>query len=362
MIPRNKKAIRKFINKLGMLFVNQKKISSQKNIFVVLGMPRSGTSAVARGLKALGVNLGEELIPARASWNAKGYFEDKEVVHQINGKVLDQVFDKFESIQILDHAQLSADTLQPIRSKAINLIKQRFGQEMHWGFKDPRTARLLPFWQSIFSELNLQDHYVIVLRNPLASAHSFHKLTKIDLEKGLLLWLAHLIPAVDETMDKKRIVVSYDLMLANPLHELQRMQSSLKIESAEPAELETYAKQFLDKNLQHYDFSYEDLKNHPATSVMPIGLKVYDLLLKLAKDEMTFADPLFLNSWTEIKKEFAQLYPLYCYMDNLLRRNKQLERTVRTIKKSLPWKMVYPLRIIDNKLREIRKWSRGESQ
>lgn len=45
-----------------------------KRIVVVLGMHRSGTSAVARGLKALGVELGEHLMPPAANNNEKGFF------------------------------------------------------------------------------------------------------------------------------------------------------------------------------------------------------------------------------------------------------------------------------------------------
>ena len=51
-----------------------------KSLFVVLGMHRSGTSAVARGLLTLGVDLGEQLEPAAEGVNAKGYWEDMDVV------------------------------------------------------------------------------------------------------------------------------------------------------------------------------------------------------------------------------------------------------------------------------------------
>ena len=50
----------------------------QKNVFIVLGVGRSGTSAIARGLKALGIDLGNMLRPA-ADANPKGFWEDAEI-------------------------------------------------------------------------------------------------------------------------------------------------------------------------------------------------------------------------------------------------------------------------------------------
>ena len=57
---------------------------SRKNIFVVLGPARSGTSVVARGLKALGVDLGDKLARASQRVNPKGFWEDDEIAHKIN--------------------------------------------------------------------------------------------------------------------------------------------------------------------------------------------------------------------------------------------------------------------------------------
>ncbi len=44
-------------------------------LVLVLGMHRSGTSTLARGLRVLGVALGKNLLPAHPC-NPKGFFED----------------------------------------------------------------------------------------------------------------------------------------------------------------------------------------------------------------------------------------------------------------------------------------------
>ena len=58
----------------------------RKKIIVVLGMHRSGTSAITRGLQTLGVNLGSSLIPPDDN-NEKGFFEDIEI-NSFNNQLL----------------------------------------------------------------------------------------------------------------------------------------------------------------------------------------------------------------------------------------------------------------------------------
>ncbi|MHB1947471.1 MAG: sulfotransferase family protein [Gammaproteobacteria bacterium] len=330
----------------------------KKTLFVVLGMPRSGTSAITRGLKALGVNLGDQLVPPGKKWNATGYWEDNDIVFRVNKKILHAIFDTWESIKIIQPAEFETTPIKEIRASAINLIKQRLSSSEQWGFKDPRTVRLLPFWRSVFAELNVNDNYLIALRNPLASAHSLHNLTGIDMEKGLLLWLAHLIPAIDETRGKKRMVVNYNSMLENPHFQLERMRKHLDINTdVSSREIEQYAKDFLDKKMQHYEYTFEDLKSHPAAKVVPLCLRTYELLTKLANDELHFNDAEFITGWNKIKEDYEAIYPTYCYIDDVLRDNKLIERTLRSIRRSIPWKLIYPLRIIDDQIRKIRRRS-----
>ena len=47
-----------------------------QRLIVVLGMHRSGTSAMTRGLQVMGVDLGDRMMPPVAGNNAKGFWED----------------------------------------------------------------------------------------------------------------------------------------------------------------------------------------------------------------------------------------------------------------------------------------------
>lgn len=335
--------------------INNQNSLNKKNIFVVLGMARSGTSVIARSLQALGVDFGNNLIPGDNTWNPKGFWEDMDLVYKINRGVLHVLNNALTNINLTSKQCQENEGLCKLTYAAINILNKRIACTTNWGFKDPRTAQILPFWKNIFAELNLNDHYVIALRNPLASAHSYQRVKKnTDIEANLIIWLKHLIAAIDDTAEKKRVIVSYDLLLQNPRFQLERMKNNLSIQFSDISEINIFEKEFLDKKLQHYEYSLGDLIAHSATAVSPLCIKVYELLMQLAKDQIDFDSDDFSCAWAEVKKEFAYLYPIYCYIDSLINKQKKTEKTLHTIKKSLPWKISYPLRIIDDLLRNKR--------
>lgn len=332
----------------------------QKNLFVILGVPRSGTSVIARGLHALGIPFGDHLIPPNEAWNPKGFWEDEEIVYKINRGVLFALDHSWMSLPHIKNLCLQSDAVSNLSQKATLLLQKRFENTEYFGFKDPRTVHILPFWQAIFSTLHLQEHYVIALRNPLASAYSYQRVSQSDIEFGLISWLMHLIPAISETHHKRRIIVSYELMINRPHQELNRIQQYFNLpDLAESKERDIFSNEFLDKKLQHFDQDVEVLKSHEAVAIVPMCMKMYHLLLRIAKDEITWTSNEFLEEWQQIKTMFDVYYPCYCYMDRLLKQNKDLSKKIRTIKKSIPWKMIYPLRIVDDFLRKLRKQARA---
>ena len=333
-------------------------MTATKNVYVVLGMARSGTSAIARGLQALGVDLGDKLTPANAEWNPKGFYEDTEIVYKINRGVLFALDYTWMSVNLIDNVCCDNPKLTDLQAYAKKLLTQRMAQTTHWGFKDPRTAKVLPFWQEVFQSLQLNEHYIITLRNPLASAYSYQRVSGEDIELGLLLWLMHLYPAIEGSQGKRRMIVSYDLMLQEPRQQLERIKKTMVIPDLEGADIEEYANEFLDRKLQHYDYNHQDLTSHPAVSIAPICLKMYNLFMRLAKDELTFESSEFSNEWQIIKTEFLTSYPMYCYFDNVFKANKKLKKELQTMQRSIPWKLVYPLRLIDNFLRSRRRKAR----
>ena len=338
---------------------------SQRNIYAVIGFARSGSSLITRGLKALGIELGNKLVDFEKTnrWNSKGFFEDKEIIFNIYVKTFAALEYGKRGILLLDKEAQLGNKLAEMRQIAEQLLEERFSTTEHYGFKNPNTSKLLTFWQAIFKKMQLQEHYIITLRNPLASAKSFSLLTELDLEVCLLLWLMHTLPAIEDTHGKNRILVSYEQMIQNPRKELERIKHQLHIPDLAPeSEIEIFANEFLDKNLNRHGVSEEDLKNHPAIASATLCISVYELLYRVAKDELTFECDEFKYSWQKIMTEFEKIYPLYRLLDKVLRQNKTLKKTIRETNKSIIWKLAYPLRIIDDKLRAIRTKNRRSNK
>lgn len=333
---------------------------SQKHIYAVLGMARSGTSVITRGLQAVGVDLGDQLYRPDHR-NPKGFYEDVDIVYKLNRSILYHLDYPMLPNVVAAEIQNGNKLLAQYKQRAIKLLEQRFVNTNHWGFKDPRNIVLLPFWQDVFAELSLNQHYVIALRNPLASAQSVQKLSKKELEQGLLAWLLHLYSAVELTQGHQAIVIAYEAMLKQPKTQLERLKDKLCVHTAwDNAAVKEYENNFLDKHLQHYHFSDAELTIHPAMKVLPLCIDLYRLLQQLASDELSFDSSRFQSQWADVQMKYREHYPVYEYLLKLLKELKLMERKLRTVRKSVPWKLLYPLRLIDDTLRTWRKRVRDQ--
>ncbi|HVE44545.1 MAG TPA: hypothetical protein VNC84_05365 [Gammaproteobacteria bacterium] len=332
---------------------------ANKNIVVVLGMARSGTSAIASGVNAIGVNFGKHLEKPNALWNPKGFWEDLDIVFKINRGVLYALRQDWFEVHQFEESWQQHESLANLKKSAKDILIDRFTDTDYFGFKDPRTAMTLPFWQDIFSQLALNESYVISLRNPLASAYSYQRVSGADLEVGLLMWIMHLMPAITHTHGKKRLMVNYDTLLAKPREELMRIKQKLALPDFASHHIDHYVEGFLDKKLQHFEYGLADLKSHAAAAIVPICYQMYDLFLKLARDDIAFESDAFKESWFgEIEPAFQAAKPAFRYINVLMKRHKAQERALRAIHKSIPWKLIYPLRIVDDWLRDRRREKR----
>ena len=89
---------------------------------VVLGMHRSGTSAVTRGLMPLGVRLGEPLLPPSPE-NAKGFWEDVDVLG-LNVELINALGSRWDSLCVLDPQMFDEPVTVPFLDRATALLRE----------------------------------------------------------------------------------------------------------------------------------------------------------------------------------------------------------------------------------------------
>lgn len=222
----------------------------KKRIIVVLGMHRSGTSALTKGLEALGICLGDRLIGADKN-NKKGYFEDKDIV-AINNELLTALKTDWQSIKNISQDELLSLVKKPIFAEAEQLLTEKLSNTSVLGVKDPRMPRLLPFWKALFVKLDIVPSYIIAYRNPASVVESLLKRDKLIPVKSYYLWLQHMIPSVLDTEDASRLVIDYDRLLADPKQQLNRIEQAFNLKTiVNRAAIDTYANEFLDPSLRH---------------------------------------------------------------------------------------------------------------
>ena len=267
---------------------------------VIAGMHRSGTSAVARGLTALGVYLGEDFLDAQPE-NPTGYWEDRRIV-ALDDRVLKSLGLAWDDAAAIDRRSFRGWRMWRLRQEAARDLRRRFLDRPLWGFKDPRTLRVLPFWLRVLHDVNVDDAYMLVIRNPSSVAASLHKRQHMSVVAAQRLWLAHLAPFLGDLAGKPFVVVDYDLLMGEPRAQLERIARALAIAPADAGEVERFAAEFLDETLRHTVFSLDDVDT--STRAGRLTRDAYAMLYDLATDRKA-ADSAFWAAWQRLLKAYA---------------------------------------------------------
>ena len=224
---------------------------SKNSAILILGMHRSGTSAVAGLLQHLGLFLGSRLLPAQDD-NPKGFFEHAELV-----EAHDALLDSFETSWAdpldLPKGWEHDPKIRPIRNRIVEIIRRDFIGEQTWGVKDPRMCRLLPMWRDILDELDIGTKILIVARPPSEVVASLAERGSMPTDQAAMLWLSHYIAAERDSRDVRRDIVFYQDVLIDWSKEIARLRHSLGMYlSALSENVMDSAEAFLSSELRHH--------------------------------------------------------------------------------------------------------------
>src|SRR5437899_838871 len=185
----------------------------QRHLLFVLGMHRSGTSALTGAFAKSGAFPGTQLMPATAD-NAEGYWECAPVVH-LNEQLLLRQGARWDSVAPLPAGWMSLPFIEEVREHAARIVASEFGDSKFAVLKDPRLCRLLPFWRSVLDTAGFTSSCVLMVRRPMEVAASLARRDQFAPEKSLALWYAHLVDAERDSRGLPRAMVAYDALLAD---------------------------------------------------------------------------------------------------------------------------------------------------
>ncbi len=198
--------------------------ATERTAYLVLGMHRSGTSAVTQVLALAGASLPANVM-AGDEHNAKGYFEPWKVAILNDGR-LRAAGAAWDDVFAFPYRPLPRKTERGWLNRAEALFEEEFGQSRFPLLKDPRVTVLMPFWKTVLADLDVAARCVIPVRHPLAVAGSLARRNGFAPEKSVLLWSAYMLAAEAYSRDLPRAFVSYDGLLADWRGEVARIEKA----------------------------------------------------------------------------------------------------------------------------------------
>jgi len=225
----------------------------------MLGVHRSGTSALSRVLNLMGVELGNDLLPPAAD-NELGFWEHREISH-IHDRILEVLGREWWAVAAFPPQWWQWPQFQPLGRQLLEVMQRDFGQSRLWGLKDPRLCFLLPLWRSLFQD-DARFKCVLIVRNPAEVARSLGKRDAMSPARVYSLWLRSMIEAERSSRGLTRILISYPALLDNWPLQVQRIGTALNIvwpstiASAAPAVAE-----FIRPGLRHHALTDQEFLN-----------------------------------------------------------------------------------------------------
>lgn len=233
---------------------------SDSTLVVILGMHRSGTSALAGALPSIGAEMGNSLLSADHR-NEKGYWEDQDI-KSFNDGLLQNIDSRWDHISAVSEKDLRHLRAGGFDRTAVKILKNKISGFDIYGLKEPQITKLLPFWLEVFEQLGGNCQFVVSLRNPLSSAISLTKRDGLTRQHGYWLWFNHMVAAIQLADSHPMIVVGYDHLLMDPDAEIRRMADFLGL-PVDADQRAFYCNDFLDRSLRHSQHSMDDLETDP---------------------------------------------------------------------------------------------------
>lgn len=229
-------------------------------MIVVTGVHRSGTSAVAMTLHALGVDFGDpDAFYSADRWNERGYFERKDVV-DLNSRLLTgfaRTRDPLSSVlsQVRYLLLPSPRAVERRAHRLVGEIADLAARLDGMAVKDPRFCLTLAAWEGFVTAS------IVCLRHPAAVAGSLHRRQRVPLPLALRFWNHH-AEALLGAPAERTLYLDFDAFSGNDTsEELSRVVRFLDLDVSDEQAVTALREQF-SPGLRH--FTAHDSDGLPA--------------------------------------------------------------------------------------------------
>lgn len=282
-------------------------MSEQSTVVLILGMHRSGTSALTRVLNLCGVELGGRLLPPADGNNQHGFWEHADAV-DIDERILHHLGRSWWDARSLPARWLESPVADASRGRIAALARGEFSAVPLWGIKDPRICRLLPLWIEALRDAGATVKLVFMLRHPEEVIASLAQRDGLSTAESGLLLLNHFFEAAANSTDLTRCVVTYQMLMDDWRGCVERIARELSIELPSIAGASSDIDAFLKLGARHH---------HVAEDAVALSQSLNGRVYQLAREARSSAEfwlgaaPLF-DAWDLYRRD------LIPYVDELL--------------------------------------------
>ena len=220
-------------------------VAPRRRIVMVLGMHRSGTSLCANMLQELGVDMAEAQWTSAA--NARGHWE-RPRINDLHDEVLalfGRAWDAPTHHLALPDQWWTDPRVAPISETIAAFVEKAMSADRLFGFKDPRTARLLPMWPNLLDRLGAEPVYVFCVRDPAQVARSVTARDRLAGDQAAYRWLVYNAQAVAGVGRARVCVVRYEDWFVAPAAMITRLAQAVGL----PARADLVS--VVDEGLRH---------------------------------------------------------------------------------------------------------------
>jgi GT2 family glycosyltransferase len=218
--------------------------TSVPRVAIVLGMHRSGTSLLSNIMQYLGCDMADTS-DAVSDKNPAGFWERPEIV-AVHDEVLAAIDRKIGTAQHLlpfPARWWRRKEVQALKPRLVEIAIRGIAGNSNgmWGFKDPRTCRMLPLWDEVLAGVGAEPIFVHAIRAPVEAGRSMSlknpKLRPMSDAEGELMWLLYNRDVVHYLADRPHsTIIDYDDWFTNPEIAAEQLTRALGLSGAIPDE------------------------------------------------------------------------------------------------------------------------------
>ena len=306
-----------------------------KQLLLILGMHRSGTSVAARLANLVGWDLGNQLLAPRAD-NPKGFWEHAGVF-EAHEQYLRAVHCTWAHPGTAAEILSDKSALRDLGSRLAAILQRDLKGE-RIAVKDPRACRLLPVWKDVVADLDIRPSYWIVYRNPREVARSLLQRDQIPLSQGYLLWYRYVSEAERATRGARRAFMDFESLLTDWRSAMRETWTTLGLPWAVPEiAVQAEIERFIEREMRHHHGGDAPERDALLTG---LALPAYEGLrrggpagseISAVMDELTQRLNDYDAAYEAIRSQWA-------------RQNAELAAEVHALRHSTSWRLTAPLR------------------